>query len=241
MAPITKLLADALALLRLPSVSINLMHGATQGNDPFYGDLVGKFHRNTQKRHRKFPLLRQYAHGVALCVMPADFDAYLAALESSARRNFKKSLRNGYTFQRIAFNEFLGDIAEIRRSTDVRQGAMSRDFLEKEVEPCRDPPSRAEVHDYPYFGVVKDGKLVAYAGCLVAGEAFVIEQIFGHAAYQSDGIVPMLLIGMAEYAFAHCPRVRYYVYGTFFGAGPTLRRFKTKFRFLPHRVKWILG
>ena len=68
----------------------------------------------------------------------------------------------------------------------------------------------------------------------------MIEHIYGHAAYQSDGIVPLLLVGMGEYVRAHYPTVMYYGYGSYFGASETLRRFKRKFCFQPYRVKWLL-
>ena len=53
-------------------------------------------------------------------------------------------------------------------------------------------------------------------------------------------MVPMLIISLAEYILQHFPTVKYYTYGAFFGAGTTLRRFKRKFLFLPHRVTWVL-
>ena len=241
MTSVVQFLRDVREMRALPEVRVNLMSAAAAGNDPFYQRLVQDFYRGTRRRHRKFPLVRQYEYGVALCPLPRDFESYFMLIEASARRNYKKSLRSGYVFRRIAYNDFLQDITDIRRSTDVRQGTLPDEFLKKEVRPISDPPSRNRTHDYPYFGILKDGRLVAYAGCLVSGEICIIEQIYGHAAHQADGIVPMLIIGMAEHILANCPEVRYYAYGTFFGAGETLRRFKKKFRFLPHRVRWVAG
>jgi hypothetical protein len=193
-------------------------------------------------RHRRFPLIRHWQYGVALCRLPGSFDEYFARIEAAARRNYKKALRNGYTFARINHNDHLSGMTEIHRSVAVRQGRpMPPELLAREVKPCADPPTRTNVHDYPYFGVLKEGKLVAYSGNLVSGEAFMIEQIYGHAAHQADGVVPMLLIGMAEHMRQSYPRVRYYVNEMFYGAGTTLRRFKRKFCFLPHKVRWVLG
>ena len=90
-------------------------------------------------------------------------------------------------------------------------------------------------------GVLRDGVLYAYAACLIAGELCAIEQIFGDADRQSDGVVPMLITGIAETLYREHPRVKYYTYDTFFGAGVSLRRFKKKFKFLPHVVQWELG
>ena len=120
------------------------------------------------------------------------------------------------------------------------------DFLQGEVPRCTDPPTKTNVHDYPYFGVFQAGsagqpeRLVAYACCLVAGEICMLEHIFGHAAHLTEGVVPMMLIGIAEHIYKSYPNVRYYAYSTYFGALPNMRRFKKKFCFYPHRVDWRL-
>jgi len=236
-----EVLKDVRELLSLPSLTIDLMCSATEKNDPFYGRVVREFYKTARKRHRKFPLIRALECGVAVCVLPRSFEDYFSAIEASARRNVRKAERLGYAFDRIDYNRFLDDITAIRRSATVRQGPLPDALLNERARPCANPPTRTNLHDYVYFGVLKEGWLVAYAGCLVSGEVFMIEHLYGHAAHQADGIVPMLIAGMARYIPEHYPRVKYYMYGTLFGAGETLRRFKTKFRFLPHRVKWVLG
>jgi hypothetical protein len=120
----------------------------------------------------------------------------------------------------------------------MRQG---RPFEIGEVTPCTDPPSRNSLHDYPYFGVLKENKVYAYGACLVAGEVSMLDTVFGHAARQPDGVVPMLITGIARDLYEKHPKVRYFMYGTYFGASETLRRFKTKFGFVPHHVHWKLG
>jgi hypothetical protein len=238
-SPMKRLIQDAVTILRMPSVSINLMHAGTARNDPFYGRIVREFFAQTQKRHRKLPVIRALEYGVALCELPASFDEYFMAIESAARRNVKKAQRIGYTFQRIEFNQYLTDVGEIRRSTDQRQGTVPASF--GEVTPCRDPPSTTPIHDYAYFGIIKDGKLRAYAACLISGELCMVEHILGHADYQQDGVVPMLITGICRELFERFPSVKYYAYGTYFGGGITLRRFKKKFGFTPHRIRWVLG
>ena len=229
------------SLRGMPEISIDLMEARTVGNDPFYHRLVRDFFAASHRRHRRCPVILSFKWGVAVCVMPGTFDDYFMLIEAAARRNYKKALRSGYVFRRMNYNDHLTDIRAVRRSTPVRQGVLSKAFLESEVRPCANPPSRSSLHDYPYFGVFKDEQLVAYGGGMVAGEVFCLEQIYGHAAFQADGVVPMLIIGTAEYLYETCPNVRYYAYGTFFGAGETLRRFKKKFRFLPHKVTWVLN
>jgi len=234
-----RLFEDIQTIRRMPRAAINLMSAEANDNDLFYRDLVNDYYDETRKRHPRFALVRALSFGMTLCRLPANKDEYFAMLEASARRNFKKAKRLGYTFDAIDFNEHLEEIAEIRCSTNERQGRMPEELLSGKVEPCRNPVSRTNIHDYPYFGVrSKEGRLVAYAGCFVAGEACLVEHILGHAQFQRDGIVPMLVTGIAGYVMDHYPKVKYYGYGTYFGAGESLRRFKRKLGFQPHWVEW---
>jgi len=232
---------DLRTALTLPHISVNLMHDRSAGNDPFYGRITATIHREYTRRHPRFPLIQFLEYGVALCRLPGDHESWWMALEGSARRNVRKAQRLGYSFERIDYNAHLADITAIHRSTTVRQGAMDEAFLQRETQPIDDPPSRDRLHDYPYFGVLKDGKVVAYAGCLVAGEIMMIHAIYGHAAHHGDGVVPLLISGVAERALLDYPEVRYLAYDKWFGASPTLRRFKRKFNFAPHRVEWVLS
>lgn len=228
-------------MLMEPKLVVNLMFGSVDGKDAFYARVTTDFYREARQRHPKFPLLRRLQYGVALCRLPSKFEEYFRMVESAARRNFKKAERNGYRIQVINFNDYLNDIASIRSSAKVRQGVMSEDYFSDTVQSCMDPPSKTITHDYIHYGVIKEGKLVAYAGVLVAGELAMVEHILGHAAFQSDGVVPMLIIGMTKCLLENYPSVNYYGYGSYFGSGETMRRFKRKFCFTPHRVKWVLG
>lgn len=236
-----RLIEDCRLLRTLPQVRISLMRSAAEGNDPFFVRMVDRFYREATRRHARFPLIRNLRYGVALSEMPGSAEEYLAQVESSARRNVKKALRNGYTFSRIDHDDWLAGIAEIHRSSEVRQGPMPGELLRGTIRPLNDPPSRDDRHDYLYFGVVRDGELCAYAGCMVAGELLAIGNLYGHHARQPDGVVPLLLVQIVDYCRKHHPRVRYYMYDKYFGAGETLRRFKRKFGFEPHKVDWELG
>lgn len=241
MWPSFQLVSEMAAMLRRPPLTINLMVRATDGNHPFYERLVRDFYTAATAWHPRWRIIRRYAFGMAVCRLPETWDGYYAVIEPAARRNHKKSLRLGYRFERIEYNDHLEGIAAVLRSTDRRQGRLPDHLRKGIVAPCGDPPSTTNCHAYPYFAVfAADGRLVAFAGGLVAGETFNIEQLYGHAEAQQDGVVPMLLVEMARHVKDHFPSVIYYTYGTYFGAGATMRRFKRKFGFLPCRVLWVL-
>jgi len=238
---IRQVFEDLRSMYGLPQISIDLMLREMVGNNPFFARITEDFYRSSRKRHRKFPLIGILTHGVALCELPDSFDEYFMLIEAAGRRNVKKANRNGYKFARIDYNAYLKDIGEIRRSTDQRQGELSEDFLKGDVSRCENPESNSPMHDYPYFGVLKAGRLYAYMGVLIAGELAIIEHIYGHAKFQNDGFVPKMIVDTAGYLMEHHPSVKCYAYGSYFGASETLRRFKRKFKFLPHRVTWKLG
>lgn len=224
-----------------PQITVNLMRECARENDPFFAGLVDEYYRYARMRHLRCPIFGRMTHGVAIATLPDSFDAYFMQIEAAGRRNFKKAQRSGYSFSRIDYNRYLDDIGRIRRSADYRQGKMPESFLNGPIRPVDNPLSRTNIHDYPYVGVLRDGCLYAYAGCFVAGEVCMIEHIYGDAAVQSDGIVPMLIISIAEYILTNYPHVKYYGYGTYFGARDEMRRFKRKFDFTPHCVAWLLG
>jgi len=225
----------------MPHVTVDLMYRVAERNDEFYQRVTREYYDYTQTRIRKFPLVKKDRYGVALCVLPETFDEYFMGIEAAGRRNFKKAERTGCRFEKIDFNAYLDDVRDIWRSARVRQGKVPEYVAKGQVKPVTHPESKTDVHDYPYFGALKEGKLVAYAGCLVSGELCAIEQIYGHADYQRDGVVPMVIVGIVGYVLGHYPLVECYTYDTYFGASETMRRFKRKFGFVPHKVDWVLG
>ncbi len=225
---------------RQPSIRICLMLDRALVNHVFFQDMVRGFYADARRRHPRFPVMRRMTSGVAVCELPATFDDYFMLIEAAGRRNYKKALRLGYEFKRLDYNAHLPEITDILRSTDVRQGKMPEELLTDGAQPHRNPESLSRYHDYPYFGIFHEGTVVAFGSCLVAGELAMIERIYGHAAHQANGVVPMLLIGMTKAWLDEYPGVKYFAYGTYFGASESLRRFKRKFLFYPHRVKWIL-
>ena len=230
---------DLMELRQSPRLTIDLMLQKTIENDAFFGEVVRKFYATATARHPRMPLIPHMRYGVAVYVLPPTHKEYLLGIEASARRNIKKASRNGYIFRRIDFNDHLADVGEIHRSTSVRQGPMSSEFQD-DPTPLADPKSRTNCHDYVYYGVLKEGKLFAYGSCLVAGEALLLTNVFGHDEFKSDAVVPLLITAIAADAYERYPQVRYYVYDKYYGAGQTLRRFKKKFGFASSIVHWRL-
>jgi hypothetical protein len=216
------------------------MASSTDGNDPFFGRIVRQFYEDANRRHPRFPLVRNLEFGIALFELPSKPEDYLQRIEASARRNVKKATRLGYSFARIDFNARRSEVAEILSSATIRQGLMPAHLTSGQVPAISDPTSLNPLHDYVYVGILRDGVLRAYAACMVAGQLFAITDIYGHHAYQPDGVVPLLFVELVKYARTAHPQTRYCMYDKYFGASDTLRRFKKKFGFMPHKVSWEL-
>jgi hypothetical protein len=230
---------DLKALLSLPKVTLHLQAAQAEDNDPFFRKLILNFYAKTRRRNPRHLFLRDFRWGVAL--QPMELQPGMeSTLESSAVRNQKKALRNGYQVEKMEYNKWLEDIQKVRRSTEVRQGPVDPRLLSQPVRPITDPPSRNNIHDYPFFGVFREGVLVAYASCWVAGEVAMIEHILGHADHQDQGIMPLLILGIKEQVRNRHPHVRWLGYEMWFGASDKLRRFKKKMGFRPYKVNWAL-
>ncbi len=221
----------------MPRVAVCLHEELVRECDPYYAKLARDFVAVAKRRSWRWGGLRPGCIGVALCELPTDFNDYWMGIEAAGRRNVKKAKRLGYEVRPIAYNDHLPAIKAIRNSTEVRQGELPEEFLNEELQPAPDPVPKTETHGYPYWGVFLDDELVAFAGGLLAGDLFALEQIYGHADHLKNGVVPTLVVGIAE-ALVEAGRVKAYTYGGFYGVGVTMQRFKRKFLFLPHRVHW---
>ncbi|WP_163131982.1 hypothetical protein [Agarivorans sp. Alg241-V36] len=229
-------------IFKSPDLNISLKYGLAKNEGPFFSEFTRTFFKEVTRRHPKMPIFGRMTRGVAVCKLDADYNSYFSSLESSARRNVRKALRLGYVFEPINYNDYLDEIYEIRCSASVRQGAMDADMLNTKPKPNTDKKSKSGTHNYPYFGVFDNNrKLVAYAGCIVAGELLELSHYFGHKDYQRDGIVPLLITEIAKKSIEGYSGVKYFVYGSYVNSSETLARFKKKLMFKPYHVHWKLN
>jgi len=224
-----------------PTKELCLQIDKTHNNDPFFEKMTKTFFKDVTKPHPKMPIFGKLTRGAAINILTGDFSDYLKSIESSGMRNIKKAKRLGYTFARIEFNDYIDGVWDIRKSAPVRQGAMAADFMDTRPEEQTNPKSANLYHDYPYFGIFDEkGVLAAYAGCCLAGDVIELSHFYGHAEHQKNGVVPLVIVSIAEYVLENHPNIKAYMYDGYIGASPTLKRFKKKFGFLPHHVKWRL-
>ncbi|WP_137672272.1 hypothetical protein [Agarivorans sp. Toyoura001] len=242
MISLNKLKSKTGLIFTSPKLDISLKYNLAKNEGPFFARFTLSFFKEVTRRHPRMPIFGRMTRGVAVCKLDADYDSYFSSLESSARRNVRKALRKGYSFESINYNDHLDDIYEIRCSTSIRQGVMDANYVNEKPKPNADPKPSNGSHNYPYFGVFDSNrKLVAYAGCIVAGELLELSHYFGHRDYQNDGIVPLLITEIAKRSIEGYSGVKYFVYGSYVNSSETLARFKKKLMFKPYHVHWILN
>src|SRR5258707_158179 len=111
-----RFIKDGFQAYGLPRLCIDLMQRESVTNDPFYGNLVEKFYRDSIAAHPRYRIIPSFTIGVAVCDLRCDAKPYLARIEDSGKRNVKKAVRLGYRFEPLDHNAYLQDIAEIRSS-----------------------------------------------------------------------------------------------------------------------------
>jgi hypothetical protein len=226
----------------MPRITVDLMYKDVKVADPDYAKFVREFYNAANRRHPKYLIFKTNEVGMTLAPLPKTGDEYFASIESSARRNYKKAVREGCTFERLIYNDHLKEIGVIWQSTPDRQGReMSAEFKFDVAPKNTNPIPKTSTHLYPSYGVFLKGQLIAYADCFVAGEVAIVQRVFGHANFYDYRPVPQLFIEIAMELIKNHTNVKYLSYGMYFGAGETMQRFKRKFGFIPHRVSWNLG
>jgi hypothetical protein len=226
----------------MPRVTVDLMNTAVEQIDPDYSKFVKEFYDAANTRHPKYLIFKMNEIGMTLCHLPKTGEEYFASIESSARRNHKKAVREGCTFKRLIYNNHLKELGAIWKSTPDRQGkAMSAEFDVEEAPFNTNPEPKTNTHLYPSYGIFLNGQLIAHADCFIAGEIAIVQRIFGHADFSDYRPVPQLFIEVAMELIKNHPSVKYFSYGMYFGASESMQRFKRKFGFLPHKVTWKLG
>lgn len=191
-------------------------------------------------RPHRLKLFKNKTIGVALIDLLSyrDFEEYYKSIngKNSAAYYGRKALKREYKFGEIDRNNYIDDIYDINRSSEIRQGRkMSEGYLIKaekytDEEHCR------------YFGVLNSyGKLLAYCNICFYGEFALVTVLLGHKKYLNDGIMYLMMIEVNKIMF-HEYREKGYkfiMYDTFFGASEGLKKFKIKLGYKPYKVKWI--
>lgn len=155
------------------------------------------------------------------------------------RQEIRRAEREGYAFQEIDPEAWVEDILEVNRSMPERQGrAIDESYLSRPT-PGRPLARGCDRHRECWFGIVKDGRLVAYVWVYMVGEMCLLSRILGHGAHDKSGVMYRLIAGVIE---ALQPAgLRYVMYERHTSGSPGLVAFKERLGFRPRWVDWRLA
>ena len=198
-------------------------------------DNVLETYRNFTKPHPKFKFIQHKSWGAALIDFQecGSFEAYLDKIKGHNLGGYhaRRARARGYLMTEIDRNRYVDDIHAINTSIEERQGRpMDAHYQLRQS-------SFERVPNFNYFGVLKEGKLMAYANLGLYGNFSALSQLMG--CRNNDGIMHLLMVEIVARLMRE-RRVRYLMYDTYFGAQPGLRQFKTILGFSPYRAKYSL-
>lgn len=225
---LSRFIAEALELARLPSVPIEMC------GDERCRDLYEAFTR----RHARWRLIQNNRWGVALLPIPEEFDHYFRdPKQAHLRKQVGRAIRAGFTFAKLDPVARLDEIMVINRSAEVRQGqAMHPAYFDQDTV-RRYLERTAEV-----FGVLDAaGVLRGYFCFRICGPVACGERILGDANFVGNGIMYLLIAEVVRELTRSrqadgSPRWLYF--DMFPGASPGMRQFKHWIGCEPYRVSW---
>jgi hypothetical protein len=216
-------------IFKSPEVEINLSR-----ENP----LSEKYYKYFTRPHDTIKIIKNKVHGMALLEV-AKFRSsndYINSVngKNSAAYYTRKAERVGYKFEEIDPYKLKEEIFEINTSASERQNRkMSESYLNKDYN--------YPIDDYnSYYGVFKEGKLVAYIWLSRMGEVTVVMRILGHNDFLKDGIMYFLTVNAVTTLINAQKKEKYLLYDSFLGNTKGLELFKTRLGFSPFHVKWRL-
>lgn len=176
----------------------------------------------------------------AMLRIPQTQANYLERIGDKARNMIRKALREGYVYRKVDPNDYLDDVLAIRTSDPVRQGKPIPDYYKVRPTQMIDEPfcNGCGLHGEDFYGVFKDGKLVAYTTIFFYGELGQVNHILGHVDHLQDGVMNLLLSETVREVIEHRPWVRAinYLYPHASKSNTGIGLFKRSIGFLPERL-----
>jgi hypothetical protein len=174
---------------------------------------------------------------LAMLVIPENMEAYQKFIGDKSRNMLRKAARAGYTVRPFLSQHYLDDIFAINTSLEERGGRPMSEGYRLYPKPMdaalgRYCPRHAIVNIGCFFGE----KLVAYCNLVLLGEMAIVNRILGHGAHLSQGIMNLLVQGVASACIGRQPAIRAVNYLTLRSSRKEIDRFKKSVGFRPYAV-----
>lgn len=131
----------------------------------------------------------------AMLAIPKNISDYFRLIGDKSRNMISKARKSGYVYQKVDPDKYVDDVVEIRVSNPMRQGVpIPQYFYERpariltELFDCE-----CKLHHEDFYGIFKDGKLVAYTTIFFYGQLAQVNHILGHSDFLKDGVMNLLM------------------------------------------------
>jgi hypothetical protein len=184
----------------------------------------------------------KYEAGCSILVTPSTFEGYWGSPHAYwMRQKVRRAERAGYVFAPIERDTYLDDIYAINTSLPERQGRpMGETYRERPKPQGPLPDFPCPRHALRRYGVLREGRLFAYAWVYVIGEVCLFSTILGHGEHMGAGIMSQLVAGSVRDLMATAG-LRFAMYNLHASGTDGLRFFKEQMGFTPYDVTWVMG
>ena len=176
----------------------------------------------------------------AMLRIPHDLGAYLSQIGDKSRNMIRKAQRLGYAYKQVDPDDYLDDILAIRLSAPMRQGKPIPDYFKVRPKTVYQEIflNSCDWHRETFYGIFKDGELVAYATIYFYGELGQINHILGHKDHLGEGVMNLLVSEVVREIIEHRPWVKAinYLYYNVNKTDGGIGMFKKSIGFLPEKV-----
>jgi len=143
----------------------------------------------------------------AMLEIPESIDIYAQRIGDKSRNMVRKAARAGYAYLPVDANQYIDDVLEIRTSAPIRQGKeIPATFHERPSFIL--PEQWCKYHGDAFYGVFKDGKLVAYLTLFMYGQLAQVNHFLGHADHMKEGVMNLLMYEVINDLIQNRPWVR---------------------------------
>lgn len=226
-------------LTDLPELTISFLARDTASE--YCTEFVSLLHPKFTAPHPRHPQFGAYELGASILPLPATYGEYWDAVGYYTRRKVRKAQKLGYAFSQIDRDACIDDLYEINTSMDSRQGMPMKEPYRNRPEPFGPLPDYpCGKHRLATYGVLREGRLLAYTWVYQVGEMCLFSSILGHGEHLGDGIMFMLIAGALEDLIPSAG-TKYAMYNMHYSGTDGLRFFKEQMGFAPYIVHWKRG
>ena len=139
-----------------------------------------------------------HEHLPAMITLFSSYDEYRHKTNRECGSLIRKAQKNGYEGSVVDYNHYLCDIYDVNTSMEYRQNKQMTEGYSIYPRTITHPEKPCSIHFDRTYGVLKEGKLYAYAQVSFVNEMGVINRILGHGDHRIYRVMNLLIATIVE-------------------------------------------